>query len=134
MGDRIHIIDPDAFVNMGKEWPWCGHGHYVPLVEHPDDATCKHCLRKYEASIPKPDVCSMCQDRRATTTWGFPVCQMCADWLTRLDRDLKAEFGYSELPPERYIDRARRNIRQRRLLEASIPLASGDQETRPPAN
>lgn len=45
----MHIIDPDAFVRMGKEWPWCGHGFHVALVDYPDEATCKHCLRKAAA-------------------------------------------------------------------------------------
>lgn len=33
--------------------------------------------------------CTMCEDAPATTTWGFPVCQPCADMLTMLDADLK---------------------------------------------
>lgn len=117
MADRVHLIDPDAFVRHGKEWPWCGHGHYVPIVEHPDEANCQHCLRKYAKSlVVDEDLCTMCESRPATRTWGFPVCQMCADWLTRLDRDLKAEFGAHDKPLDRYVDRARRAIRQRRLV------------------
>ena len=77
-----------------------------------------HCLRKFEAHERAlgPDPCSMCQDREATTTWGLPVCQPCADFLTRLDAQLKAEFPE---PTERYIDRARRAIRQRRVVVAT---------------
>jgi hypothetical protein len=56
----------------------------------------------------------MCEDAPATTTWGFPVCGACAEWLTQLDADLRAEFGTYEVPVERYIDRAARAIRQRR--------------------
>lgn len=35
--------------------------------------------------------CTMCADAPATTVWGFPVCDSCADWLTRIDGILKAE-------------------------------------------
>jgi hypothetical protein len=33
--------------------------------------------------------CTMCEEAPATTTWGFPVCQPCADALSMLDEDLK---------------------------------------------
>ena len=55
--------------------------------------------------------CSMCEVRPATTTWGFPVCDRCNDWLYRLDYQLRKEFG--DPPLERYIDRARRAISER---------------------
>jgi hypothetical protein len=45
----VHIIDPDYFVRTPRERPWCSHGRYVPLVEHPADATCQLCLRRYIA-------------------------------------------------------------------------------------
>lgn len=61
--------------------------------------------------MPEVEPCSMCEQREATTMWGLPVCQSCADFLEILDRLLRAEFPE---PPERYIDRARRAIRQRR--------------------
>lgn len=62
--------------------------------------------------------CSMCETKPAETTWGFPVCWPCSGWLSRLDDDLTSRFGYST-PPERYIDRAKRAIRQRRALAAT---------------
>lgn len=74
-------------------------------------------------------LCSMCEDAEATTTWGFPVCQFCADWLTRLDADLRSEFGAYDVPVERYIDRARRAIRQR---HADATVLSSD-DPAPPA-
>lgn len=116
MADRVHLIDPDHFVRTRRERPWCGHGRYVPMVDDPSDATCQHCLRRATAE-EKPGACSMCQERPATTTWGFPVCQQCADFLTRLDGELRAEFG--DPAPERYIDRARRAIAQRRREPSS---------------
>lgn len=33
--------------------------------------------------------CTMCEEAPATTNWGLPVCQECADMLTRLDGNLK---------------------------------------------
>lgn len=33
--------------------------------------------------------CTMCEQAHATTTWGFPVCQPCADWLLSTDAELK---------------------------------------------
>lgn len=35
-----------------------------------------------------PTPCSMCEAEPATTTWGLPVCQSCADALTSLQGDL----------------------------------------------
>jgi hypothetical protein len=35
------------------------------------------------------DLCTMCGEKPATTTWGFPVCQSCADGLDGLHADLK---------------------------------------------
>lgn len=37
----------------------------------------------------RQSLCSMCQELPATTTWGLPVCQPCADWLAWLDDELK---------------------------------------------
>lgn len=34
-------------------------------------------------------LCTMCEEQPATTTWGFPVCQDCADMLTALNGELK---------------------------------------------
>lgn len=43
-------------------------------------------------------LCTMCEEAPATTTWGFPVCQPCADFLAMLDDDLKRmEAGDSAL-------------------------------------
>lgn len=78
----------------------CGPGTSTP--EAPVSASFMHLL---ETAIVEYE------QNPATTTWGFPVCQRCADFLTRLDSELKAEFPE---PPERYIDRARRAIKQRK--------------------
>lgn len=34
-------------------------------------------------------ICTMCEEAPATTTWGFPVCQPCADGLDATQSDLK---------------------------------------------
>ncbi len=34
-------------------------------------------------------LCSMCERAPATTTWGLPVCQPCADALDQTQADLK---------------------------------------------
>jgi hypothetical protein len=34
-------------------------------------------------------VCTMCEEAPATTTWGFPVCQDCADGLDVLHTELQ---------------------------------------------
>lgn len=47
-GPIVHLMDPEAFVRYRRERPWCSHGRHVPLVEHADEATCRHCLKKYE--------------------------------------------------------------------------------------
>jgi hypothetical protein len=73
--------------------------------------------------MPEVEPCSMCDDREATTMWGLPVCQPCAAWLEYLDERLRALHPE---PPERYIDRARRAIRQRRADESV--LASDDSD------
>jgi hypothetical protein len=36
-------------------------------------------------------ICTMCEEAPATTSWGFPVCQPCADWLTFLDAELRKD-------------------------------------------
>lgn len=36
------------------------------------------------------ETCTMCNESEATTTYGFPVCQPCADWLVSLQGDLQA--------------------------------------------
>lgn len=33
----------------------------------------------------------MCEERPATTVFAFPVCDECAEWLGKLDVQLKAE-------------------------------------------
>ena len=34
-------------------------------------------------------VCTLCESAPATTTWGFPVCQPCADALSETQAELK---------------------------------------------
>lgn len=65
----------------------------------------------------------MCRSNLATTSYGFPTCSECKAWLRRLDDTLRREFG--DEPPERYIDRARRAIRQRRAQEAALASDEG---------
>lgn len=36
------------------------------------------------------ELCEMCEWSPATTTWGFPVCQPCAEWLILLDDELRS--------------------------------------------
>lgn len=36
-------------------------------------------------------ICTMCEEAPATTTYGFPVCQECRDWLIYLDGELKKD-------------------------------------------
>lgn len=40
-------------------------------------------------SAVTPIVCTMCDEAPATTTWGWPVCQPCADWLRVLHAELQ---------------------------------------------
>lgn len=51
MKRRTHIIDPEHFVATERERPWCGMygARYSPLVEHPADADCAHCLARWRA-------------------------------------------------------------------------------------
>jgi hypothetical protein len=64
-----------------------------------DQAVCRHLVAKQdmagccgECAVGDThlDLCSMCEQAPATTTWGFTVCQPCADWLSTLDGDVKA--------------------------------------------
>lgn len=48
----------------------------------PDTGSCEY-------AAPTP--CAMCEGAPATTTWGLPVCQDCADGLTWLDGELARE-------------------------------------------
>lgn len=34
-------------------------------------------------------LCTMCEEENAATTWGAPVCDDCAQWLTDLDGTLQ---------------------------------------------
>lgn len=69
-----------------------------------------------------PVQCSMCEQAWATTTWGFPVCQPCSDWLDRLHAELQAmpDPGVGPVlggPSASYRERARKAIAARRSAE-----------------
>lgn len=79
------------------------------------------------------ELCTLCEDRPATTSWGLPVCDECKAFLGRLDVDLKAmEDADPELAaiagrvtgwpagldPRSYSDRAREAIAARRKEQA----------------
>lgn len=95
------------------------------------------------------ELCTLCGERPATTTWGFPVCDDCHGFLGRLDVDLKAmEDADPELAaiagrvtgwpvgfdPRSYSDRAREAIAARRketaLPDPATPFRVGDRVRR----
>ena len=43
----VHITDPDYFVRTRRVRPWCSHGRYVPIVDEPEYADCRLCLRRW---------------------------------------------------------------------------------------
>jgi hypothetical protein len=67
------------------------------------------------------EMCSLCEQDPATTSYGFPVCAACRAFLERLDVDLKAmEAADPELArianrsSKPYRERAREAIAARR--------------------
>jgi hypothetical protein len=45
--------------------------------------------RSNSKQVDNVTICTMCEMVPATTTWGFPVCESCAESLTLLNRELK---------------------------------------------
>lgn len=66
------------------------------------------------------DLCSMCESSPATTTWGLPVCQDCADGLDSLQGELRA---MEEADPELARLGERAEEAMRRYIEAGGPIA-----------
>lgn len=74
------------------------------------------------------ELCTLCEERPATTSWGLPVCDECHGFLGRLDVELKAMedadpelaalAGIFEDRTKPYRERAREAIAARRQEQA----------------
>lgn len=90
-GEELRFYMESVHQSHAEECSMYTASRWSPGAAVPEDGRCVNCGRPRADHHKEAALCTMCEQEPATTTWGLPVCQPCADGLDETQQMLAEE-------------------------------------------